>query len=165
MSAQWTYHQVVRFALLFDPLTSMFWIQQTGAQGSTRWRWGSPSLTVQPGVKQGRNSLFKQIYMNGSLFREEMTGLCNAFKYHTETKDCEMAKVKVTEHIFVHVEFLSQLSFLEDPPNGQSSVSVMLSDNAADTLKMHCRGSDRWIRIWIWIWIRIWREFELTQGL
>ena len=40
-------------------------------------------------------------------------------------------------------EFLFQLSFLEDPPDGQSLVSVMVSDDAADTLKMHCRGSDR----------------------
>ena len=39
--------------------------------------------------------------------------------------------------------FLSQLSFLEDPPDGQSPVSVMVSDSAADTLKMNCRGSDR----------------------
>ena len=32
-------------------------------------------------------------------FREEMTGLCNAFKYHTETKNCEMAKVTNSGHI------------------------------------------------------------------
>ena len=38
---------------------------------------------------------------------------------------------------------LSQLSFLEDPPDGQAPVSVMVSDSAADTLKMHCRGSHR----------------------
>ena len=28
--------------------------------------------------------------------REELSGLCNAFKYHTETKNCEMAKVTKT---------------------------------------------------------------------
>ena len=52
-------------------------------------------------------------------------------------------------------EFLSQLSFLEDPPDGQAPVSVMVSDSAADTLKMRCRGSHRSIRIR--------REFEFTK--
>ena len=39
---------------------------------------------------------------------------------------------------------LTQLSWLEDPSDGQAPISVMITTKAANTLKMHCRGGDRW---------------------
>ena len=36
-----------------------------------------------------------------------------------------------------------QLSYLEDPGVGQAPVTVMLTQDAADSLKMYCRGSHR----------------------
>ena len=36
-----------------------------------------------------------------------------------------------------------QLSYLEDPGVGQAAIAVMLTQDAADSLKMYCRGSDR----------------------
>ena len=35
---------------------------------------------------------------------------------------------------------MAQLTYLEDPPNGQSPVSVMVLDEAIESLKMYCRG-------------------------
>ena len=36
-----------------------------------------------------------------------------------------------------------QLTYLEDPGVGKAPVTVMLTQDAADSLKMYCRGSDR----------------------
>ena len=36
-----------------------------------------------------------------------------------------------------------QLGYLEDPGLGQAAIHVMLTQDAADSLKMYCRGSDR----------------------
>lgn len=38
---------------------------------------------------------------------------------------------------------LCQLTYLEDPAVGKAPVTVMLTQTAADSLKMYCRGSDR----------------------
>ena len=38
---------------------------------------------------------------------------------------------------------LLQLTYLEDPHVGKAPMTVMLTETAAESLKMYCRGSDR----------------------
>ena len=40
-----------------------------------------------------------------------------------------------------------QLTYLEDPNVGQTPVQFMITENAADSLKMYCRGSDKWLEL------------------